>query len=421
MASFLGRDIGILRRLVDEVLELASQPEQNLKKRLWAEHQALGKPGKIPVCVYYEGIPLVQWRAVFGEDWDLCQDQLARSIERDLRRTIWMARHVPDDHIVWPSVKVAIPPTVEQDWGIDWEMSGSSDPLEAKSFAAPMRERIDLAMLKRPRIYYRDQDIQDVLAKSRELVQDRLHVHPAFYATQFYAQFDLVVKMRGMENALLDTISDPDGLLALMELITDVAIETDRERERRDHLNVWLEDDGRWQQVGFRVHCAYMAADFNPARPRIQDEWHYLSQQCSAGLGPAAFERFVFPYVVRLAEYMTNKTIYYHGCEKLDEKMPLLRNLPNLRRFHVSSWSSLARAVELFPDEVILEVHDHPGEVFFGRSWDETRKNLRRLIREAQGHRMDLNLSDIHSFGGDAEALVRWAQIAQEEVANAPL
>ncbi|MCX7590458.1 MAG: uroporphyrinogen decarboxylase family protein [Kiritimatiellae bacterium] len=419
MSLTLARDAEVLGPLIDEVMELAARPEETAKKRMWAEHQALGNPGKIPVCVYYEGIPLPQWSLMWGEEWDLCADPLAKRIERDLRRTIWVARHVPDDHIVWPSIKVEIPPTVEQDWGLSTEMTGPDDPLQAKRVLAARADRIDLSLLSKPRIWYRREDIATTIERAMELVGGRLRIHPAYYATQYYAQFDIVARLRGMENALVDTIADPEGLLGLMEFITDVAVSMDREREQEGHLNVWLEDGGQWQQVGFRVHCAYMPPDFNPAKPRICDEWHYLSQQCSAGLGPDAFARFVFPFVVRLAEYMTNKTVYYHGCERLDEKMPILRELPNLRRFHVSPWSSVAKAAEVFGEDVILEVHDHPGEVFFGRSWENTRQNIRRLIREAAGHRIDINLSDIHSFGDDPGNLTRWAQIAQEEAANA--
>jgi len=81
----------------------------------------------------------------------------------------------------------------------------------------------------------------------------------------------------------------------------------------------------------------------------------------------------------------------------------------------VSPWSSLEKARDRFQGRVVLEVHDHPGKVFFGATEDDIRRGLRILIDQAVGHPMDLNISDIHSFNGQPELLTLWARIAQEE------
>jgi hypothetical protein len=274
---------------------------------------------------------------------------------------------------------------------------------------------IDLARLQRPSFEYAPADIADTQDKARELVGGRLTVHPAFHGMQFYATFDVATHMRGMENLLLDVAISPDEVQSLLEFITGVAVACDMERGEKGWLNVFAEDDGRWQRVGFRVHCAYLADDFKTRAPVLADEWHYLSQQCSAGLGPAHYARFVQPSNVLLAEYMTSGTVYYHGCERLDDKMKILATTPNLRRFHVSPWSSLPKAVETFRGGVVLEVHDHPGKVFFGETEDEIRAGIRRLVDQGEGHPMDLNISDIHSFNARPELLTLWARLAREE------
>ncbi len=100
------RDALVLEPLVDRLLAAAALPVQGERKRLWADHQALRPTPRIPVCVYYEGIPEPQWEAMLGPEALRCRGALARSIEGDLRRTLWMSDNVPDDHIVWPSIIV---------------------------------------------------------------------------------------------------------------------------------------------------------------------------------------------------------------------------------------------------------------------------------------------------------------------------
>ena len=64
----------------------------------------------------------------------------------------------------------------------------------------------------------------------------------------------------------------------------------------------------------------------------------------------------------------------------------------------------------------MLEVHDHPGEVFFGSTPERTRRRIRSLLETGKGQPMDLNLADIHSMNGNPDLLKQWALIAREEV-----
>jgi hypothetical protein len=62
----------------------------------------------------------------------------------------------------------------------------------------------------------------------------------------------------------------------------------------------------------------------------------------------------------------------------------------------------------------VLEVHSNPARVFFGFSKEDMKVEIRRLVEEAEGAILDLNLSDIHSVNGDPTLLTQWAEAAQE-------
>ena len=409
-------DRDILRPLVDEVAELSSEPREGWKKELWARHQALQPTEKIPVCVSYEGIPAEQWDLMFGKDHLEASSPLAREIEFDLKRRIWMARNVPDDHIVWPLVTVHAVTRRVRDWGVPLAWRAPGDTLGAKQIVAPFADGIDLSRLTAPETVVDEEATAGRVEEAEELVAGELAVLLR-YPHMGHSPFETVVRLRGMQQLLMDVVEQPEAVHAVMDFVTTAVLKHHLRREARGWINALADPSGRYHAGGFmRVNAAYLAEDFHGRAPKLSDEWAYVSAQSAAGLGPAMFEEFVHRYHVPLAQFYTNKTVYYHGCECLDEKVDCIAGLPNLRRFHVSPWSSVARARETFQGSVVLEVHCHPGKVFFAFTPEDMRNEIEGLVAEAEGVPMDLNLSDIHSIDGKPETLRTWAQVAQDVV-----
>lgn len=413
-------DRELLKPLIDQLLALAERPDQEPKKQLWARFNALQPVDKVPVCITFEGIPAPQWDLLFGPDHLQCKTELARRIEFDLKTRVWMARNVPDDHVVWPAILVSATQAAPPDWGVPLHWRPSNDPLGAKEIVAPFADRINLEKLRHPRTEIDEPATQDRLAQAAELVEHRLAVHPR-YPTLGEAVFDDAVRLRGMEQIFLDLIDRPQLIHELMRFITDSVVADHQRRQDRGWINAPPDPTGRYQMVPvFRHIAAYLPPDFADRKPLLRDEWAYVTAQTSAGLGPEMYARFVHQYNCRLAELFTAGTVYYHGCEQLDQKLDSIARLPNLRRHHVSPWSSVELAAEKFAGSVLLEVHAHPTEVFFGAEADDMRREIERLLKSAAGHPLCLNLSDIHSLGGNPHTLRTWAQIAQDTVENYP-
>jgi hypothetical protein len=139
-----------LRPLVEEAAALAAEPEQAQRKELWARHQALRGSPKVPVCVSYEGIPPQQWEVMFGTNHLRATTDLGREIEFELKRRLWIAHEVPDDHIVWPYITVTAVTREVQDWGVPIEWREPDDPLGAKGIVAPFADLVDVARLTQP-------------------------------------------------------------------------------------------------------------------------------------------------------------------------------------------------------------------------------------------------------------------------------
>ena len=345
----------------------------------------------------------------------LSSGQFARDIEWSLRQRIWAAEHIGDDHIVWAAV--FIPAVVKRaaDWGVPLEWKSTGDELGAKSIVAPFADGID-----GKRIAFRDFQIDEAgtrhrVEKARALTGGRLAVHVQ-WPSLGHSPFEVATEMRGMQVLLMDTIDAPEKVEELMEVITTAYEAHHARREREGRLNVFSMDGGECIAANiWRAHAWRSPGIGRGAKPELSDEWAYVSAQSAAGLGPEAFERFVHRHNARLARLFAKQTVYYHGCERLDHKLGVLATLPNLRRLHVSPWSSVAAARDEFRGKVVLEVHSHPGKVFFTMTPDDMRREIRGLIDAAEGVPMDLNLSDINSVNGQPEILTAWAGTAQEE------
>ncbi|MFH1824521.1 MAG: hypothetical protein ABH873_04775 [Candidatus Firestonebacteria bacterium] len=412
------KEIEILKPLVDELLQLSSTQINEQKKKMWAEHQSLSRNTKIPVCVYYECIPDSQWKLMLGENFLKSESNLGKKIEFDLRKRLWMAKNVPDDHIVLPFIVVKSILAQDVNWGVPlkWVGSGESDTpdLEAKRIEPPFKEKINLNKLKFADIEIDEKANSVLVEEANKLVEGRVPVF-IYYHNLEYSPFDKAVEFRGLENLLYDVIDVPNEVHSLMDFIVTNYEKHHKNREEKGWINC-ISIDSKYKLVSFRVHSAFLSKDFNPKKPRLCDEWAYIAAQTSSGLSPTMYEEFVQPYNVRLARFFTNNTVYYHGCENLDKKINAISTLPNLRRFHVSPWSSVKVAQEKFKESVVLEIHTHPGKVFFGFTKEDMKSDIKKLVEEAKGSIFDLNLSDIHSVNNNPKLLTMWAEAAQEIV-----
>lgn len=408
-------DQEILSPLVERILELSGRPEEEAKKDLWARHNALQSTEKIPVSLTFEGIPELQWDLMFGRGHLRCQGEVARYLEFYVKKRIWMAENVPDDRVVWKAVSLpAIYTRHHHDWGVDlvWRSTGAE--LSSKSIVAPFAADIEMSKLRRPETDVDEAATSARLSEARELLAGRLEVH-AEYETLGESPFEFAVRLRGIQQILFDVYDCPDQVHSMMEFITQAIIADHQRREQRGWINCPVDPSGRYQMVPtFRQISTYLLPDFGSRPPQVSDERAYVSAQSASGLGPAMYAEFVHPYDCRISELYPAKSVYYHGCECLNQKLDIISTLPNLGRHHVSAWSSVALAAKKYQGAVNLEVTSHPNLIAMGATRQEMKKEMADRAREAAGHPIDLSITDVYNLGGDPLLLRTWAEAAQD-------
>jgi hypothetical protein len=213
----------------------------------------------------------------------------------------------------------------------------------------------------------------------------------------------------GIEAILYGVIDNPRFIRRMMDFVTDGYIAYHRSREAAGAVDA----EETWS---FRTHYEALPPGTDPHK--LSSCWWYISAQSLQGLSPKMFAEFLHPYHCRLAEAFGDNRAYYHGCEDLTKKIPLIREMPNLRRFHVSAWTDLESAAEQLGRDFVLETHISYADVLYTQSPQQMREAVDRIMKIAGDCIIDINIADIETVQGDPSVLTRWAQTAQEVTAR---
>jgi len=161
--------------------------------------------------------------------------------------------------------------------------------------------------------------------------------------------FGTASRLRGDADILMDFRECPDDVHGLMRFVTDSARRFNadwREFQEKAGSNPPGATGGPYMQYIFTSICS--SGDMSMMN---EGEDHVSANMFSE----ADFLEFVFPYQKEImAGY---PKCYYHSCGNLTPFFKHLHQLPNLHRQHVSPWSDLETAVEVFGNDVILEIH----------------------------------------------------------------
>jgi len=394
----------VLRDLAEEVAAVANSSEHLQRRRMW---RALHELQSNRTLVSYAMYTHVWEREIAPLEEFVHQGGLARALEVQLRAKLWKAANIPDDEPCLPTVWLPMPhlPNGNRLWGMPLE-SKRTDPLGSYKPMPPLQTEEDLERLQVPRYEECTVEAERLRDEAVTLLDGRVPVK--FHTDELhYGPFEWAVRLRGMDNLLYDVVDRPEFVHRLMGRITEGMMRYHKEREAANAVDA----EASWQ-----IHMHWDHAHDGPGMPetgrRLRDCWIYAHAQSAAALSPAMYAEFVHPYNCRMAA-LFGKT-YYHGCEDLSRKCMVIRDLPNLRLFHVSPWTPVEPVVDCFGDRVALEVHSHPAEVLFSWTAEEIRNDLAERHRQAASAPHVLKLCDVETVGDRTDQLRVWASIARE-------
>lgn len=402
------KDKQIIRELASKYFEIANSDKNKQNILLHKMVNDLKTPRPI---VLIDEIP---WHEMnINNELDiLCEDKFNRNIEVVLRQEIYKWKNMPADMVLKPYFAV---PKIIKSTGIGVErlVNENQQTALAHTYVDQFQNDEDIEKLHNELITYDFEATMNNMHKVSEIFGDILPVKITGEETGYglgCKTIDDIVFYRGLDSFFYDFIERPEFMHRLIGKLTDIFID---KIDQYDKLGLFDGD-------AYYIHCtSALTNDLSPDQThvRAKDVWGRGLAQMFGNFSPEMHDEFDIQYMIKaMAPF---GMIYYGCCEPLDNKIPILKQIRNLRKISITPWANIDNAAEIIRNDYVIASKPTPSHFASGDLNEEAvRKELRRIVDACRrnGSSCDIVLKDITTVSGKPENLFKWEKIAMEEV-----
>jgi hypothetical protein len=411
MDKILEKDKIILRELAKQIAEIAALPVQKETIRLWKALNAL-KPERPMITI--DEIPWCEMN-VNDELTLQCEHEFCCKIEQNLRRTLYLWKHMRVDMVVEPFIE--IPKVIKgKDLGIsiceETAITDANNEIVGHSYIDQLKTEEDLEKLKIPHVYLDEAATKKNEEIAHEIFDGIIDIRMQGYFPSFPA-WDDIAQLRSVSTILYDLIDRPEFLHKIISKYTEVKLALLDQLESKGLL-------GYGQNL---IHCSGAFSDelpapgFDPESPRAKDLWTYGMAQMFATVSPAMHEEFELEYANKW--FSRFGLVNYGCCEPLENKMEMVRKMLNIRKVSMSPWVNVEKAAQEIGKDYVFSRKPSPSFLAM-ESWDpESSYNDMRNTLEIcskYGCPTEFILKDISTVRYQPQRIWEWADRAMEIV-----
>ncbi len=224
----------------------------------------------------------------------------------------------------------------------------------------------------------------------------------------YYAPWDQIPRLRGVEPILFDMIDRPEFLHKIIQIYTT----------HQDHLMTQAEKLGLYNSNQLSLHCTppYTNSFKNQedGTANLKNMWFRSMAQMFGSVSTDMWKEFELDYMRPLMARCG--LVYYGCCEALDQRIELLKTVPNMRKIGVSAWANLESCAEQIGSQYVYARKPNPAYVAkdFDRDvvYQETEAVVKACIKH--GCPYEFVLKDISTVSYRPENLSAWASTVTE-------
>ncbi|HUI70864.1 MAG TPA: hypothetical protein VL354_10130 [Spirochaetia bacterium] len=400
-------DRDVLRQLAEGLAALASRPEETEKRELWRAHNSLQT--KRPLLLVD---PENGWNEIVTVGSLECAGEMARRWEMVLRKELFWGQSIRDDKPLEALFEVGYTYT-DTEWGMEETYRGGSAG-QSYVWEGAVHGPEDVAKIGMPKITVDQETTRETLALAHDVFGGILHVGlRAVWWWTLGMTYDLA-RLVGLEKMLYLLYDNPQMVHDIMAKLRDgYAAKID-----------FLEQNGLLSLNNNHAYVGSGGIGYSRELPRgpdgaqtvaAADTWCLFESQETIGISPDQFEEFVFQYQLPLQKRFG--LICYGCCEPLDSRWHVVKKTPNLRRVSVSPWADQGKMAEFLQGDYVFSRKSPPSLLAVPRIEEgAVRADLRRTLELTRGCVLEIIMKDNHTLGGNPGNLVRWVQIAREEI-----
>ncbi|HBN85465.1 MAG TPA: hypothetical protein DDZ89_16670 [Clostridiales bacterium] len=405
--------IAVLRELGKQKAEIAALDINRQKIRLWKDLNALKDTRPM---VMMDQLP---WNEldIDGQLTTVCTDPFLKSLETDLRHTLFKWRYFKADMVVHDRINlpktvsnINIGPKVSEDVAV--LDSGNSVVGHRYHDVIPDEKALEEMLL--PSVKTDPEYDRKRFDIASEIFAGILPVHLSGI-TVHAGLWDRITMLRGAEAILYDLVDRPDFTLKVVKKFTEIAMSLlDR-----------FEELGLLEANAPLIHCtgAYTnelpAKDYEGSKAMAKDVWAFGMAQIFSSVSPSMHDEFEIQPLKRYLERFG--LLYYGCCEPLDKKIGIIKQIKNVRKISVSPWADKQRAAECIGKDYVFS--NKPNPAFLAKEsfdQDQIKKDLSETVRICKAYHTpcELILKDVSTVWYKPERLIEWERIAMDIVYN---
>jgi hypothetical protein len=405
------RDKDILKKLGETIKTYAEEDTASGKAELW---QKLNDLESVRPMVWINEIP---WHEMnVNDELTLrCTHPWARTQEQNLRRTIYQRKHMPGDMIVSETIEC---PKVfsTTDFGIveqtDTAYTDADNEIYSRHFKIQIQEPEDIQKIKMPKIRFMEKATEYNLNAMQDIFRGIIDVKLVGQTHIWYTPWDFLIRWWGIEEAMMDLIVRPEMVHEAYERMVDAwMIELDQFEE----LNLLSLDCGntRIGSGGYGYTGELPGKDLDPGCVRPRNMWGCANAQILSSVSPQMHWDFAIAHDLRWLSRFG--LVYYGCCEPLDNKIGLMRKIPNLRKISVSPWCDTGKITAQVGGDYVMSRKPNPA-IFAAGSYDEeeAERQLTEFMEAAGDGHVEIIMKDISTVKYHPENLWRWEKTAMK-------
>lgn len=401
-----------LRSLAEKYMRYALDPINNEKIRLW---RALNRSHMIRPMVCIDQLP---WNEL-NNNGDLnCVNTVSpwAELELDLRKKIYQWEHFPVDLVLNPYIELPLSLTVTS-YGltpdVQYQSTEEDNSVKSQHFTNLIRSIDDVEKIKDMTVTHHEAESAEWLQQAEKIFEGVAPVRQVSTLSFHLGTWDYVSMIMGVEQVYYDLIDRPELLHAVMERITHSVVagieQANALQVHGDNLNL--------------CHCSHIFTDellpeCGAGKGSVSsNSWAFGLAQLFTSVSPSVFEEFELPYISRTASYFG--MIYYGCCDRLDNKLDIVKRIPHVRKVSCSPWSKRDRFAEKIGPELIMS--NKPSPAFLAVEQCDVEaigKDLSYTIECARRNNVNLELilKDVSTVKHNPDNLTRWADTAMKLV-----
>ncbi len=404
----------ILKKLGEDITEISSDPVNMTRAGLWRDLNDLKSSRPM---VWINEIP---WHEMNYDNELTLQTEhpWARDLETKLRREIYQWKHMPgdmivDDYIECPLVIHSTDFGIVED--VDIAITDAENDVVSRHYNIQIKDMDDLEKIQMPKLTHLEKATKHHFETMSDLFEGIIPVKKVGQSHIWFTPWDFLIRWWGVQEAMMDLVLRPDMVHAFVDRMTDAWMAELDQFVEGNFLSL-DNDNTRIGSGGYGYISDLPGDNFDPDYVKPHNMWGCSNAQIFSEVSPEMQWDFAIEHSLRWLERWGHT--YYGCCEPLDNKVHLLRRIPNLRKLSVSPWCNTEKIINEVGADYVMSRKPNPA-VFIASNWntDESEKNLRDFLDKTEGQcHVELIMKDISTVSHEPQRLWEWEKMASRIV-----